>query len=435
MELERLAKLKTDMEKCFRCSLCKMVLLPVANDPEFTDACPAARHFNFHGYSGSGKQIMALSLLDKRIELDEPLARITYACTACGYCDAACKFIMDAERHQVNMALREALANAGLAPQPVKEMMESLEKRGHARPGDAPPIDWAQGLALKKMPAQKADVLLLAGSARRDPAAAERARKMAQIMIKAGVNAGVLEDDEPPLGLEAYWAGYMDAFTKMARKTADLFDGLGASTIVVISGSDLGVIRSKYPEYGVKTNAEVLHASEYLARLKDQGRLRLEKYVSVAAAYHDPCYLGRQSEKYQPWDGVEKTTLGVMTYHDPPKKVNRGTKGVFEAPRRIIAAVAGVRFRELKRIKEYSYCCGGGGCAPLSNPEMSMAAALHRLEETAAVKAEVLVTCCSQCEAQFEAALKTEDARKMGVDNIKIMDLIDLAHEAEGLGE
>jgi Fe-S oxidoreductase len=107
MSLSKLAHLEADMKKCFRCSLCKMVPLPTVLDSRYSNGCPASRELHFHGYSGSGKSIAGLSLIERRVDVDEALAEIAFACTACGLCDVSCKFIMEAERHQVNMALRE----------------------------------------------------------------------------------------------------------------------------------------------------------------------------------------------------------------------------------------------------------------------------------------------------------------------------------------
>ena len=58
---------------------------------------------------------MALALLDGRIEIDQDLAQIVAACTTCGLCDVACKFIMAAERLDVIMALKEHLVERGQA--------------------------------------------------------------------------------------------------------------------------------------------------------------------------------------------------------------------------------------------------------------------------------------------------------------------------------
>ena len=76
MSLSKLMQLEADMQKCFRCSLCKMVPLPTVLDSRWSNGCPASRELHFHGYSGSGKSIAGLSLIEGRIEVDEALAEI-----------------------------------------------------------------------------------------------------------------------------------------------------------------------------------------------------------------------------------------------------------------------------------------------------------------------------------------------------------------------
>ncbi|OGP58192.1 MAG: hypothetical protein A2V67_05980 [Deltaproteobacteria bacterium RBG_13_61_14] len=432
MRRERLQALRPDMTKCFRCSLCKMVPLPVVRDPRFTDACPASRFYHFHGYSGSGKQIAALSLLDGRIEPDSALADIAFACTACGYCDVACKFIMAAERHQVNMALREFLADKGLGPESHRKAVENLKRHGHADgPPRRSPGEWAQGLDLKILPDQKAEVLLFAGCVQRnDDKAAAAVRKLARLLVRAGVDVGILGDQEPCCGLPAYWTGHREDFSDLAFKNASLIKSLGVRTVVTAS-SCLGAFRSKYPEYAAAMEVEVLHAAEFLCRLLEQGRLSFPLSVEAKVTYHDPCYLGRQSEAFSPWEGEEKTTLGVMTYHDPPKQIKRGVDGVYDAPRRLIRAIPGIELIEMFRIREYSFCCGAGGGVPQAYPELARAAARHRLEEARAVGAERLVSACARCEKHLR-----EIEPSSGTDHpMPILDILDLLFEASGLRE
>jgi len=434
MDLSRLNELRADMEKCFRCSLCKMVPLPTVTSPEFTDACPAARLYHFHGFSGSGKQIMALSLLDGRIELDEAMARITFACTACGYCDVACKFIMDAERHKVNMRLREALVDAGLAPEPLKEMAARLKETGRPVTG-ATPGAWAEGLGLKVVEpggAGRVEVLLVAGcAAANDENAAATARKLARLFKKAGVTVGILGDAEPCCGIPAYWAGYRDLFAEMADKNASILDRTPADKVVVACGSCLGAIRGKYPEYARATGANVISAMEGLAMSIESGRLKLDKPINAKVTYHDPCYLGRQSAPFPEAEGEEKIALGVMTYTDPPKKINYGTEGVYDEPRAILGAIPGLDFIEMQRVREHSFCCGGGGGAPLSYPELAASAAGHRIEEARSTGAKVLATACHHCRAQFDQALREEKSDAP----MRAVDVVDLVCEAAGIEE
>ncbi len=427
MALARLEALRDEMQKCFRCNLCKMVPLPVVKNPDFFDGCPACRELGFHSYSGSGKQIMALSLLEGRISVDRKLSEVTYSCTTCGSCDVSCKFIMDAERQQVNMALREHMVDEGVGLPVHRKTVDSLCEHGypHGKPPH-PPGRWAKELGLKVLPREKADVLLYAGCLQAgDEAAAETCRKLARLLLKAGLDVGILGDQEVSCGLPAYWTGYRQAFTHLAEKNLSLLDSLGVKIIVTVSGSCLGAFRSKYPEVAAAPEAEVLHATEILWRLICDKDLALVRRVPKKVTYHDPCYLGRQSEPPLDWQGEYKLTHGCMTYTDPPKIVNRGCNGVYDAPRNILKAIDNLDFVEMYRIREYSFCCGGGGGVPTAFPGLARAAGIHRIEEGRAVGAEYLVTACHQCRIQLEKAMISEE-----VEPMPVLDIIDLVYDA-----
>jgi len=430
MSLQHLRELEDEMHKCFRCNLCKMVPLPVVRHPDFFDGCPANREFVFHSHSGSGKQIMALALIQGRIEADSKLSEITYACTACGSCDVACKFNMDAERQQVNMALREHMVDEGLELPAHKQSVEKLKAHDHPMGVHVrAPGAWAEGLGLKTLPGEPAEVLLFAGCMQRnDPGSEETCQKLARLLLHAGVDVGILGDEETSCGLTAYWTGYRDVFTKTAEKTAKAFNKLNVKTVVTVSGSCLGTFRSKYPEYASALTAKVLHASEFLWELIQERRLALPRAVRRRVTYHDPCYLGRQSEPPVDWRGEMRMARGCMTYSVPSRPVNRGCKGVYDAPRNVLNAVPGLELIEMHRIREYSFCCGGGGGVPDAFPEMARSAALHRIEEAVDVEAECLVTACHECRMNFSRAQSVEDSPTMPV-----VDMIDLVYEAANL--
>jgi Fe-S oxidoreductase len=415
MSLERLESLRHDMKKCVRCSLCKLVPLPTIQQTRFTSGCPPVDAYHFHAYSGGGMQVMALALLDGRIGVDRDLAKVVSACTTCGLCDVSCKFIMAAERQDVILALKEHIAESGFGPAPRAE--------------EAPPsAHWADGLKLKTLPASKARVLLLAGAdAGRDPRHAATARRLAILLSSAGVDFGILDGGEPESGIEAYWTGQRDRFVEQARQALGCLDSAGAKTIVTLCGEDLGMLRAKYPRYVGAPRAKVVHASEFLLPLIERGRLRLTRPIRRAVTYHDPCYLGRQSEPPQEWHGEERRTHGVMTYFVPPKPINYGVRGVFEAPRRILAGIPGLHPVEMHRIREYAYCCGGGGGVPEAHPNVARAAAVQRMEEARSVGVEMLVTACQHCRENL--------TRWQEGPSTPVVDLVDLVYEAAGLGE
>jgi Fe-S oxidoreductase len=430
MALSRLKELEADMKKCFRCSLCKMAPLPTVVDPKFGDGCPCSNLYHFHGYSGSGKSIMALSLVNGRIKVDRTLADITFACTACGLCDVSCKFIMEAERHAINMALREHIVEEGFAMAAHRPMIADLQEFGNpAGRMEDPALGWAKELGIKIMSQQRAPVLLFTGCMRcSDPRTDEVARRSALLLRKAGVDFGIMPEGASCCGLPAYWTGHRDAFTKAANELVTRFDGMGVETVVAVSGSCLGAIRSKYPEYARAPKAKVLHITELLAELIQDGRLPLPRPVERKVTYHDPCYLGRQSEPPLEWKGEYKVTRNCMNYTEPPKEMNRGVNGVYEPPRRILRAIKGLDFVEMHRIREYSYCCGGGGGVPLSFPELARSTALGRLDEAKAVGAEMLVTACSHCRANLAGSQGLPERKTMPV-----VDIVDLVYEAAGI--
>lgn len=426
MTKRRLEALRTEMTKCTRCSLCKMVPMPTVTDAKYANACPPVNVNHFHAYSGGGLQVMALSLIDGRIDVDEDLARVAFACTTCGLCDMSCKFIMEAERQDVILALREHIVAEGFGPVAHRAVAERLRTTGYANgPPSAEASDWAAGLGLKSLPEERADVLLYTGASVYDDAKhATQARKLAELMLAAGLVVGVLER-EPDTGIDAFWSAHRDIFEKQATGVCDLLDQCDVRQVVVLSGSHLGVLRAHYPRYARAPRAEVVHASELLDDLLRRGRLSLPNRVERSVTYHDPCYLGRQSEPPQPWEGEEKMTHGVLTYFDPPKPINNGVNGVYDPPRRILDRISGLRRTEMHRIREYSFCCGGGGGVPDAHPEVARTAAESRIEEAEDVGAEAIVTACHYCAANLE--------RWQPEGAMPVLGLIDLVYEAAGL--
>ena len=428
MNLDKLKPYESEMKKCFRCSLCKMVPLAVYRDVRFSNNCPINNHYQFHAWSGSGQQFMALALLQERIGADGKLADIVFSCRSCGYCDVACKYIMDAERHLVNMALKETLAEAGLAPEEHKAMRRNIQEQGTLFSGL--PVPWEKGLDLKNAPRDKARVLLWAGcSARHDPGQARTMRLFARILQRAGVDFAILGDQESCCGLPAYWSGFADTFTQAAHKAGTAMERSGAKTVVCVCGACLGAMRSKFPAYGVQVDVEILHATEFLERLIKKRRLKLHSPSPMRVTYHDPCYLGRQAEPHKQGTGVEKSAFGQMAYTDPPKTIRYGTEGVFHAPRVVLNSTEGLEFMEMHRIREYAFCCGaGGGIAP-SHKAMAEQSAASRLDEALDVGAQYLVTACPHCRSHLE---NTATAKG---HEIRVIDIIDLTARAAGIQE
>jgi Fe-S oxidoreductase len=403
--------------------------MPTIQDTRFTSACPPVNEYHFHAYSGGGIQVMALALLDGRIELDQDLARTVAACTTCGLCDVACKFIMSAERQDVIMALKEHLIEGGQALPGQQIRSDNLERYGYSAGKPAlVPGQWAQGLGIKNLPGEHAEILLYAGAGTcQDSRHAASARRLARLLQKAGVDFGILAENEPDCGIEAYWTGHRHVFEKQAGHVVEVLDQTGVRTIVTLCGEDLGMLRAKYPGYARAPQARVQHASEFLLPLIQKGKLSMPRTVPRKVSYHDPCYLGRQSEPPQGWQGEELRTHGVMTYFVPPKPINYGVNGVFDAPRQILHRIPGLQLVEMQRIREYAFCCGGGGGVPDTHPTVARSAALQRVDEARTAGAEILITACQHCRQNL--------TRWQEDGPMPVVDLVDLVYEAAGLSE
>ena len=116
-----------------------------------------------------------------------------------------------------------------------------------------------------------------------------------------------------------------------------------------------------------------------------------------------------------------------MRYFVPKKPINFGVNGVYDEPRAILRAIPGLKFVEMHRIREYGYCCGGGGGVPDAHPDVSKTAAMQRMEEAQDVDAEEIITACQNC-SQILNHWRTED-------QIPTMDIVDLVYQATGLEE
>jgi Fe-S oxidoreductase len=116
-----------------------------------------------------------------------------------------------------------------------------------------------------------------------------------------------------------------------------------------------------------------------------------------------------------------------MTYFVPSKPINYGVNGVFNAPRQILRLIPGLKLVEMPRIREYAFCCGGGGGVPDTHPNVARSAALQRIEEARAVGAGTLITACQHCRQNLTHW--QDDGQTL------VADLVDIIYEATGLSQ
>ena len=158
------------------------------------------------------------------------------------------------------------------------------------------------------------------------------------------------------------------------------------------------MFQNEYSEFMM--NLEVVHITQYLKELIDQGRLELGGRFDRRVAYHDPCYLGRHN-------------------------------GVFDAPRDVLTKLSGLELVELPDTRQNSLCCGGGGGRIWMHTDKQERFGDLRVAQAKEVGADVLVTSCPYCISNFEESrLSVLGDEAQDEDALPIKDLTEVVLES-----
>jgi len=415
---------KADMIRCERCSYCKFTPW-IKLDPDFPTVCPSISRYHFQSYSVLGRYVTARAFLDKRIDYSDTLLDVIYKCQMDGACDVTCKANRDLEPLLMMLDWRIKCVEEGeLLPAHMsyieglrKEdnmMQKSKEERG----------DWAEGLGLKDLNNEKAEVVFHAGCRLSFDEELRKVTRGAVTLLKnLGVDFGIFGKMEVCCGGRPYELGYQGELIKYMDHNIEAWGNAGVKTVVTACSDCYTAFKVWYSRFG-HNEFEILHITEYLARMIKEGKIKFTKEVPMTVTYHDPCHLGRLSEPWVPWEGKEKKVLGQLVLQDPPKTWRRGENGVYEPPRDILKSIPGIKLVEMPRIKEYAWCCGSGGGVKEAYPDFATWTAGERIDEAKSTGAEALVTACPWCERNFIDTI-SERGEKM-----KVYDIVELLQEA-----
>ena len=413
------------IKRCLRCSICKWIPQICIKSAKYATCCPAIDMYNYHPYSGGGKIILALAYEMGFIKPSEELRDIVYACTECGNCAVACKFLNNLEPLEIMAKLREKLVEDGIGPMPKQKAFIELIKKEN-NPYNEPHssrMDW-----LPKDIKVDPDAKLLyyvgcTSSYRRK----EMAIAAARIFNTAGVPFSILMEEEYCCGSPALRTGDVKTFEQILNKNLDVIESKGIETVIFSCAGCFDVFKVDYPLYR-KSNFRVIHTVEYFSELIEKGQLKLTKKVPLKVTYHDPCHLGRNAEHYEEWDGDEVELMPIVTLHIPAKPKRCGALGVYDPPRNILRKIPGIEFVEMERIQEYSYCCGAGAGVKAAFPEMALNTAKTRIEEAEDSGAEAIVSACPFCSTNLQDGIKESGSK------LKYYDISELILMALGIG-
>ena len=311
-----------------------------------------------------------------------------WRCTTCGKCSKVCP--RDVKQVESGVALRRIATEYDIFPasvSPIRSIRSSLTGEGNPFFEERKKrADWAEGLSVKAF-TEDMEILYYPGCyLSYDPRLKKVATATANILKKAGVDFGILGSKENCCGESIRKAGFEELYKSLAKDNIKTFIDNGVKKILVSSPHCYHTFKNEYPEFMV--NFEVVHIAQYLFELINEGRLELIKEYGKKVTYHDPCYLGRHN-------------------------------GIYDEPRNVLQKISALELTEMTDSLEDSLCCGGGGGRIWMDTPKGERFSDLRLEQAVETGAEVLVTSCPYCIANFEdSMLYRKDSEAIEVKDI-----------------
>ncbi len=306
-----------------------------------------------------------------------------FDCTTCTACMEACPVSIN--QPKAIMRLRQNMVmEQSQVPNTMRQALKSLEARQHPFFGTASgKRDWCKGLDVPIFERGKTEYLLWIGcSVTYEERAQKIGRAMVNILRKAGVSFGILEEARCT-GDPAKQIGNEFLFQEIAQQNISDFLSLGVNKIITLCPHCYNTFTRHYPQLGGLYS--IIPHSVFLDSLLQLGKINTKRN-SKLITYHDPCYLGRHNN-------------------------------VFTEPRHVLSSVG--RLVEMPRNRKLSFCCGGGGgnyWAEETGTRINQARAREALD----TRADIIATSCPFC------LLMMVDGAKKFTEGERIFDVAEL---------
>lgn len=230
----------------------------------------------------------------------------------------------------------------------------------------------------------------------------DRAKKITKafvrILNRANIDFAVLGTEESCTGDPAKRAGNEFLFQMQALPNIEVLNGYEVKKIVTACPHCFNTIKNEYPELG--GNYEVIHHTQFLKSLLEEGRLRVEggKFKGTRITFHDPCYLGRAN-------------------------------GEYEAPRELLQKLE-VELVEMKRCRTKGLCCGAGGAQMFKEPEEgNKDINIERVEEALEIQPKIIAAACPFCNTMLTDGVKGKEVE----GETQVLDIAEMIANAEDI--
>ncbi|WP_445515567.1 (Fe-S)-binding protein [Streptomyces sp. NEAU-174] len=356
---------------------------------------------------------------------------VLWSCTTCGACVEQCPVDIEHVDHIVDMRRYQVMIESSF-PSEAGTMLKNLEKKGNPwglakkqRLAWTKEVDFEVPVVGKDIEdLTEVDYLYWVGCA---GALEDRAKKttkaFAELLHIAGVKFAIMGGDEACTGDSARRLGNEFLFQQLGQQNVEMLNMAfgeddedesskkpkSAKKIVATCPHCFNTIANEYPQLGGEF--EVIHHTQLLQHLIDEGKLIPVTPVEGLITYHDPCYLGRHNKVYTP-------------------------------PREIIAKVPGLRNEEMHRHKERGFCCGAGGARMWMEERIGKRINNERVDEALSLNPDIVSTACPFCLVMLTDSVNGKKNDGVVKEELQVVDVAQLLldsvktpAEPEGDGE
>jgi len=350
---------------------------------------------------------------DEQKELERPLIGdedmygvidpdVLWSCTNCGACVQQCPVDIEHVDHIEDMRRFQVLVESNF-PAELNNIFKGLERKGNPwgmNPKDR--MDWAKNLDFEVKQVgvdieslDEVEWLFWVGCA---GAYEDRAKKttqaVAELLNTAGVDFAVLGDGETCTGDPARRAGNEIVFMQLAMENSEVFKETKAKKVVSTCAHCFNTLKNEYAQFGVEL--EVVHHTQLLNRLVREGKLKpvapSAQEESKTITYHDPCFLGRHNQVYEP-------------------------------PRELLQVIPGAQFTEMPRNSEKSFCCGAGGARMWMEETLGSRINVNRTDEAIATGADQIAVGCPFCRVMLSDGLTKRQSEGAAREEVEVLDV------------
>ena len=351
-----------------------------------------ARDYAFQHYPVFGKANNSEPLIGNIYSEDE-----IWSCTTCGACEEECPLLVEYIDKIVD--LRRGMIDDGNVPQSLQKPLKALESRGNPYGKmEKKKADWTkvpefqQTCSIKILDRDhRADTLYFVDSITSyDDRMQSIGRATSRILADIGENFGILGAAEKDSGHEVRRFGEELLFIALRDHNTDAIKASGVQRIVTADPHAYNALKHDYTDV-----PPVEHISQVIAREVKAGNIQFHRVEdeNKRYAYHDPCYLGRHNQ-------------------------------VYDDPRSVLDAIPGLKRVEMKRSRDRSFCCGGGGLMLFYEPKEEQRMGVLRVRMAADAGANVIVTACPFCMVNIEDAIKVAglEGKMSAIDLTELVD-------------